>query len=268
VANWELDGKVLPLIVYNDTMPVATWQNLGRAIAVRHQVPNYYHRGSLVSSLLYGMKAHWPLLANGNDVYEFGSGTAHNFTASGATFSGSAAVFDGTNDHLSIAHHADLTPADDALYGGNYAIAFTVIFNDVTRAEECLIYKSSGTNGIRVRHLTTNNTLEFSHISSGTSKTVSINNGQLTFVNGTPYRVVCWFDESDGRAKMRIDDTITVQSTGGGTPINTENATLYVGSEAGSNWLSGQMRHLSFWKLRFLSESELTADYAQAAYPF
>jgi hypothetical protein len=82
------------------------------------------------------------------------------------------------------------------------------------------------------------------------------------------YHLVCWFDSSDGKCRLRVNDTTTyVNITGTLNATNTGPLKIgaYIGIADGVNWV-GLADEVGFWK-RKLTSGEITALYGGGTPP-
>lgn len=103
--------------------------------------------------------------------------------------------------------------------------------------------------------------------STGTGFEFSISTGPIAKV-GSQYtstppwaHIVCWYDSSDQKVRLRIDDSITyVSPTSAALPTPTSFVLALLGNTGGGETVNGLVDEWGFWK-RLLTAAEITALY-------
>jgi hypothetical protein len=81
-----------------------------------------------------------------------------------------------------------------------------------------------------------------------------------TVPNGQWHHLVGWFDSSDGKARLRVDDATTYVSSASGVTTQSGSSLTIGSTDAGAYPLTGIVDEVGFWK-RKLTSAEITALY-------
>jgi hypothetical protein len=139
---------------------------------------------------------------------------------------------------------------------GSFTFAFWV---KVTAASDSIIILKLGAS---IEYL-------IGHSSSGIGFRMTVDGGTQYVSVGTPatlgtwYHVVAWFDSSDGKMRLRINDAATYVSSVSVTLIAPGTGSLGIGANPGgtaNNPFTGVIDEIGFWK-RVLTAVEITALY-------
>jgi hypothetical protein len=157
----------------------------------------------------------------------------------------------GSNHGLQIANNSSLQVT------GDFTFSVWVRTDNVAGTNMVILSKNNGTTDYNIGHSSTVG-LNFVNVNVGSPAT-----------NFTWYHIVCWWDSSDSKFRMRINDTTTY--VGAATTLATPSANAlsfgnYTGAFGAGYGFTGFIDEVGFWK-RKLNSGEITALYGGGTPP-
>ncbi len=181
--------------------------------------------------------------AHGTNVLNQSSGVVSTFPAkiNNGLYLGGGAVY------IHRASNSDLVVGS-----GDYTFSLWVYLNDVSGPKMIFGKTDYSTASDYVLHHQPTSGFEWSAGGSTAQVGAPVATGQW-------YHVLCWYDSSDGKARIRINDTTTYVAASSGAPSPTA-FDFYLGIYYAPNNLNGNLDEIGFWK-RLLTPEEMTALY-------
>jgi hypothetical protein len=181
----------------------------------------------------------------------------HGVTSSAGVIANAAVFTNTVGVYLDIPSNATLQVTGD--------FTFSIWIKPTIPADTVLISKNNGT---------TNEYLLLSSDASGTGITFYAGSAAPAQVGSIPtlgawLHIVAWFDSSDGKGRIRINDATTYVGASAGTLSTTAaNFTVGAGTGGGGSIFGGLIDEVGFWK-RKLTAGEITQLYnGGAGFPF